>query len=57
MCKILELTQLLLLELCGTSDLDLEVGPQTRQNKRLTRDKTVIKFVRVSSLDRRPEEC
>lgn len=32
------------------------MGPPTGQNKRLTRNKTVTKFVRVRSLDRRHEE-
>lgn len=32
------------------------MGPQAGQNKRLTRDKTVTKFVRMSSLDGRHEE-
>lgn len=48
--------QFLLLVLGGTSDLGLEVGPQTGQNGTLARDKTVIKFVRVSSRDWRHEE-
>lgn len=46
----------MLLELCGTIHLGLEMGLQTGQCKKRTRDKTVTKCTRVGNLDRRHEE-
>lgn len=48
--------QLLLLDSVEQVILVLKWTTQAGQNKRLTRDKTVTKFVRVSSLDRRHGE-
>lgn len=48
-----ELTQVLLLQLCGTGHLGHEMGSQIGQCGTLTRDETVAKCIKVGSLNRR----
>lgn len=48
-----ELTQVLFLQLCGTSHLGLEMSSQTGQCKKLTRDETIAECIKVGGLDRR----